>query len=242
MANQTKIHGTALVAGGGSGIGRGCALKLASMGYKVMLLGRTAAKLDATAAEITQAGGQAETFVADVRDWDRLVELGARLEEPGLDVLINSAGGQKPGPAAEFSREDWQKVIDLNLNGSFFLLRHLRKALAKKQGSAVTVVAAMWNRPAPFVAHSGAARAGIVNLTRTLALEWGGDRIRINAVAPGLVNTAALRPQYRAMVDRVPLGRIGEVDEIADAILFMAHNKYITGEVLTIDGGLILNV
>jgi citronellol/citronellal dehydrogenase len=228
----------AVVAGGGSGIGRGCASRLAATGYKVILLGRTREKLERTAAEIRAGGGAADVFVADVRDWDRLAELGASLAETGIDLLVNSAGGQTPRPSAELSREEWQTVVDINLSGSFFLFRNLHDALARRQGSVVTIVANMWQMPAPELAHSAAARAGVVNLTRTLAKEWAPERIRFNAVAPGLTDSGALAARFAAMVDRVPLGRIGTVDDVVDAVIFFANASYVTGEVLSVDGGI----
>ncbi len=227
----------AVVAGGGSGIGRGCALRLARMEYEVVLVGRTEAKLEAVAEEIEAAGGRASIFVADVRDWDRMAELAATVDG-GVDLVINSAGGQFAQPSAELSRDGWQAVVDNNLSGSFFLCRNLYRALCQRQGSAVMVVANLWQKPAPQLVHSAAARAGVVSMARTLALEWAGDGIRINAVAPGLTDTEALLDRYAALVDRVPLGRIGRVDEVVDAILFLALSRYITGEVLSIDGGL----
>jgi NAD(P)-dependent dehydrogenase (short-subunit alcohol dehydrogenase family) len=129
-------------------------------------------------------------------------------------------------------------VVDINLSGSFFLCRQLQPSLRKRRGAVVLIVANMWRRPAPNLAHSAAARAGVVNLMNTLALEWAADGIRLNAIAPGLTDTPALLPQYRALADKVPLKRIGTVDEVVDAILFMARSPYVTGEVLAIDGGL----
>jgi citronellol/citronellal dehydrogenase len=228
----------AVIAGGGSGIGRGCAKRLASMGHHVVLVGRDAAKIAATAAEITDAGGSAKAFQADVRDWDRLGELQSLVADTGIDLLINSAGGQFAAPSAELSRDGWQSVVDINLSGSFFLCRQLQSSLRKRRGAIVLIVANMWRRPAPHLAHSAAARAGVVNLMNTLALEWAPHGIRVNAVAPGLTDTPALLEQYRALADRVPLKRIGTVDEVVDAILFMGRTPYITGEVLSIDGGL----
>jgi citronellol/citronellal dehydrogenase len=228
----------AVVAGGGSGIGRGCALRLASMGYHVVLIGRDAAKIDTTAKEISDAGGSAMAFQADVRDWDRLGELQTLLGDKGIDLLINSAGGQFAKPSAELTRDGWQSVVDINLSGSFFLCRQLQPSLQKRRGAIVLIVANMWRKPAPNLAHSAAARAGVVNLMNTLALEWAPDGIRVNAVAPGLTDTPALLPQYRTLADKVPLKRIGTVDEVVDAILFMGRSPYITGEVLSIDGGL----
>jgi len=208
------------------------------MGYHVVLVGRTAAKLDETAEEINNTGGSATAFQADVRDWDRLGELQALVGDTGVDLLINSAGGQFAQPSAELSRDGWQSVVDINLSGSFFLCRQLLPSLRKRRGAIVLIVANMWRRPAPNLAHSAAARAGVVNLMNTLALEWAPAGIRVNAVAPGLTDTPALLEQYRALASVVPLKRIGTVDEVVDAILFMGRSPYITGEVLAIDGGL----
>jgi citronellol/citronellal dehydrogenase len=237
MGGDTERR-TAVIAGGGSGIGRGCALRLAGMGYHVVIVGRSAEKLEETTQRITDLGGRATAFQADVRDWERLGELQGLVGDQGIDLLINSAGGQFAKPSADLSRDGWQSVVDVNLSGSFFLCRQLLPSLRKRHGAIVLIVANMWRRPAPNLAHSAAARAGVVNLMNTLALEWAPDGIRVNAVAPGLTDTPALLPQYRLLADKVPLKRIGTVDEVVDAILFMGCSPYVTGEVLAIDGGL----
>jgi len=239
MANVASDK-LAVVAGAGSGIGQGCALRLADLGYRVVLVGRTEAKLAETEARIAEGGGRAEIFACDVRNWERLGELQALLADRGVDLLINCAGGQFYAKAMDISRNGWQAVIDTNLSGSFFICRQLYPALKLRGGSVVLVVANLWQRAAPGMAHSGAARAGVVNLARTLAIEWAPDRIRVNAVSPGVTDTPALRnyPHQEETTKRVPLGRMATVDEVADAILFMGLSQYITGEVLTIDGGL----
>lgn len=228
----------AVVAGGGSGIGRGCALKLAELGYELVLIGRNADRLNSVADRISSSGGSASGFAVDVRDWDRLEQLAAQFADRGIDLLVNSVGGQFAKPAADLSENGWRSVVETNLFGSFYLCRHLYQALRRRRGAIVTVVADIWRKPAPRLVHSAAARAGVVNMTRTLALEWAGDGIRVNAVSPGLTDTPALHESYHHLVDTVPLGRIGSVADMVDAIVFLAKAPYITGEVLAVDGGL----
>lgn len=236
MASSNLV---AVVAGAGSGIGRATALCLAARGYDVVLVGRTESKLKQVDSEISESGGRSQIFAADVSDWDRMAELAQFVGESGIDVLVNSAGGQFAQPSEELTEEGWRSILDKNLSGSFFLCRHLYQALRSRRGSAVMVVANMWERGAPNLVHSAAARAGVVNMTRTLALEWAADGIRLNAVAPGLTDTEALLEQYRtSLAARVPLGRIGKPEEVADTIIFLARSQYITGEVVSHDGGL----
>lgn len=228
---------TAVVAGAGSGIGRGCAIRFGELGYHVIAVGRDPEKLSRSIREIESRGGSAEAFAADVRDWARMQELGERTEDRGVDVLINSAGGQFVKPSAEISGNGWNAVIGTNLTGSFNLCRQLYPALVKRQASVVLIIAAIWRKPMPGVVHSAAARAGVVQMMRTLAVEWAKDGIRLNALSPGLTDTPSLRA-YDALPDNVPLGRVGTVEEVIEAAMFLGRSSYITGEVLHVDGGL----
>jgi citronellol/citronellal dehydrogenase len=230
---------TAVVAGGGSGIGLATARALAALGYRLTLVGRRAEVLAEAVAEITAAGGKASAFQGDVRDWDRMAELGALIEPDGLDLLVNSAGGQFKAPTEELTGNGWRAVVETNLTGAFHLARHLLPALKARKGGVVNVIADIWQRATPGMAHSAAARAGVVSLTRTLAVEWGTYGIRVNAVSPGLTDTPALKRVYLEMtLPYVPLGRVATAEEVAETILFLGRSTYITGEVLTIDGGL----
>jgi citronellol/citronellal dehydrogenase len=240
MTNIADAPKVAVIAGGGSGIGQACALELARQGWRLVLVGRDPAKLADTQEQVAAAGGEAQAFQGDVRDWDRMAALAEVVSDDGLDLLINSAGGQFMAPTAELTANGWRAVVDTNLTGAFHLSRHLYPALRRRKGAVVNVVANLWQRGAPGMAHSAAARAGVVNLTRSLAVEWAPDGIRVNAVSPGVTDNTGLRRYalHEEATARVPLGRMGTVQEMAEAILFMARSRYITGEVLTVDGGL----
>ena len=235
----------AVVTGGGGGIGGACARTLAREGFAVVLLGRTEASLQVVQEQIRATSGEASSFVADVRSWERIQELAGQLQERygGVDILVNSAGGQFHAAATEISPNGWSAVVETNLTGTFYTCKALHDLLAETRGSIVNDVANVWQRGAPQMAHSGAARAGVISLTRTLALEWAPERIRVNALSPGLTDTAGLRNEavdLDAKAARVPLKRWATPEEVAETAWFLAGptGSYITGAVLVVDGGL----
>jgi citronellol/citronellal dehydrogenase len=235
-----------IVTGGGSGIGRCTAHELAALGARVALVGRRMEKLEAVAREIAEAGGRAQCYVADIREEERVREtVRAVLSDFGrIDFLVNNAGGQFMAPLEAISAKGWDAVLRTNLSGGFLMAREVYLQSMKQQrgGAIVNMIAEMWNGM-PYMAHSGAARAGMLNLTETAALEWAP--VRVNAVAPGWIASSGLdryppemRELIRALPKRVPLGRIGTESEVSAAIVFLLSPAaaFISGSCLRIDG------
>ena len=237
-----------VVTGGGSGIGRCTAHELASLGATVVLVGRTRAKLEATADEIEADGGRCDIDDLDIRDETRVTEAIARVvdQHGRLDGLVNNAGGQFPSPLAAISARGFEAVVRTNLLGGFLMAREAySQRMCTAGGSVVNIVADMWNGM-PGMGHSGAARAGMVNLTRTAAVEWASSGVRVNAIAPGWIASSGLDSYdgpTRALINElpkaVPLKRMGTEAEVSAAICFLLSDaaSFITGATLQIDGG-----
>jgi len=237
----------AIVTGGGSGIGRCTAHELASLGARVALIGRDPEKLDAVRDEIAAAGGEAEAFVCDIREEDKVRQTVAAVlaRFSRIDHLVNNAGGQFFAPLAAISQKGFETVVRTNLTGGFLLARECyNQSMAERGGAIVNIVADMWNGM-PGMGHSGAARAGMVNFTETAALEWSGANVRVNAVAPGWIASsgldkypAAMRDHIRNLKDLSPMGRIGTESEVSAAIVFLLSEAaaFISGATLRVDG------
>ncbi|MSP93441.1 MAG: SDR family oxidoreductase [Myxococcales bacterium] len=236
------------VTGGGSGIGRAIAHELASLGAHVVLSGRRVDRLDKVAGEVRDDGGAASVVALDIRDD---VACGVAVqhivaEHGRLDGLVNNAGGQFASPAALIRPKGWRAVIDTNLNGTWFATHAaFSHWMAEHGGAIVNVVADMWNG-FPGMAHTGAARAAVVNLTQTLAVEWASSGVRVNAVAPGFIASEGLA-NYPVEVQEVaatmtrqnPASRLGTEEEVAAAVTWLLSPAaaYITGATLRVDGG-----
>jgi len=236
-----------IVTGGGSGIGRCTAHELASLGATVVLVGRNADKMRATAEEIASDGGRASQQVCDIRQEDavRSVVAAVLAEHGRIDGLVNNAGGQYMTPLEKISAKGWDAVIATNLTGGFLVARECYLQHMQAQGGAVVnIVADMWGSM-PGMGHSGAARAGMVSFTETAALEWAKSGVRVNAVAPGYIASSGMDhypaeagPMLRAMRDTVPAGRFGNEAETSAAIVFLLSPaaSFISGSVLRVDG------
>ena len=236
-----------VVTGGGSGIGRCTAHELASLGAQVVLLGRKAEKLQTVAAEIESDGGAATWHVCDIRQEDTVKSTVAAIvaQHGQIDGLVNNAGGQYMTPLESISAKGWEAVVNTNLTGGFLMARECYlQSMSKRGGAIVNIVADIWGSM-PGMGHSGAARAGMVSLTETAAVEWGGDGVRVNAVAPGYVASSGMdnypveaAPLIRAMAQTLPLGRFGTEAEVAAAIVYLLSPaaSFVSGTVLRVDG------
>jgi NAD(P)-dependent dehydrogenase (short-subunit alcohol dehydrogenase family) len=239
----------AIITGGGTGIGRAIAIELAELGADVVVASRDPQHLEPTAADIRALGRRALAIQTDIRIPAQIEALAEQtVAQLGkIDIQINNAGGQYPAPAADLSVEGWRSVIDLNLSGTFYCSQVMARQMMRADGGViVNIVANFGLRATPGLAHSAAARAGVINLTRTLALEWAKHNIRVNAVAPGVVMTEAalaemlIRPDAIETIERaIPLKRLGTPEDIAHVVTFLVSDAaaYITGETIAADGG-----
>ncbi|WP_207945248.1 SDR family oxidoreductase [Actinomadura rubrisoli] len=239
-----------VVTGGGTGIGAATALRLAELGASVTVLGRRRDPLEAVAAEVGRRGGDALACPADVRD-PAAVEEGveAALDRFGrIDGLVNNAAGNFVTPAERLSPNGWRAVVDIVLNGSWNCTSAVARRMidAGRPGSIVSVIATYAWTGHPGTVHSAAAKAGVVSMTRTLAVEWARYGIRLNCIAPGPTETegagSALwaAPEERERVlSSVPLRRFAGAPEIGDLTGFLLSDRagYVTGAILTADGG-----
>ncbi|WP_374286668.1 SDR family oxidoreductase [Pseudomonas fluvialis] len=238
---------TILVTGGGSGIGRCVAHELASLGAHVVLVGRKLEKLENTCAEIVEDGGSASFKVCDIREEEAVKAMVAQVlaERERIHHLVNNAGGQFPAPLISINQKGFETVVRTNLVGGFLVAREVfTQSMCKHGGSIVNMLADMWGGM-PGMGHSGAARAGMENFTKTAAYEWGHAGVRVNAVAPGWIASSgmdtypeSMKNMIRNLKDHVPLQRIGTESEVAAAIVFLLTPgaNFISGNTIRIDG------
>ncbi len=239
----------ALITGGGTGIGRAIGELLTEDGYDLAIASRSVEHLDQGARMLRARGARVLTVPTDIRDPAQVDRLMARVrDEYGrLDVLVNNAAGNFPVHAEDLSPNGWRAVVGIVLDGTFFCSRAAFPLLrGARDSSIINIVAAYAWLAGPGTVHSAAAKAGVLSLTRTLAVEWARHGIRVNAVSPGPVRTEGTDQQLwtsKELVQRiehgVPMERFGTPEEIAQAVRFLIgpHARYITGQVLPVDGG-----
>jgi len=239
----------ALVTGGGRGLGRMIATTLAQAGADVAITSRTAGSADAAAAEIASATGRrVQAFALDVTVPDDIPRTVADVEAAlgPIDILINNAGLNIRGPIQKLSEADWDAVVDTNLKGPFLVTRAVGPGMvARGWGRVVNLASILGVVSLPERTPYCSSKSGVIGLTRVLGLEWAGTGVTVNALCPGVfgteMNTALLADpaKHAEFVRRIPMGRLGDVDELAGAVLFLSSpaSSYVTGTSLFVDGG-----
>lgn len=236
----------ALISGAGRGIGKAIAYQLVRLGAKVAICGRNPERLAQTEAGLRALGADVLAVPLTIRDPDAVARLFdavyARFGK--LDTLVNNAGGQYPQAAIDFTVKGWNAVIDTNLNGTWYMMQTAAQRWrdTKTKGSIANIVAVVW-RGMPGIAHTCAARAGVIYLSKTVAIEWAPLGIRVNCVAPGIIATEGMEvypDQARRDFPKSNLmQRFGEVRDVADAVTYLSgpSGAFVTGEVMVVDGG-----
>lgn len=251
MFEPHLLHGqVAVITGGGTGIGLAIAKRLGSLGARIAIASRDSKNLEAGCAALREAGVDALAIQLDVRKPEQVDEMVERTVKHfgSLDLLVNNAAGNFICRAEELSPNGWNAVIGIVLNGTFYCSRAVGRYMIARQrgGSIVSILANYVWTGSPGTIHSAAAKAGVMSMTQTLAVEWAPHGIRVNAVAPGPIESPGAAKQLwntpeavERITGMVPLRRWGTPEEVADAVAFLAapQSGYITGEVLTIDGG-----
>jgi NAD(P)-dependent dehydrogenase (short-subunit alcohol dehydrogenase family) len=247
---QLFDHQVAVVTGGGTGLGLAIARRLGELGARIVIGSRNSSNLERGSAELRHAGLDPLCVQIDVRNHEQVDELVERtLKHFGrIDILVNNAAGNFVARAEDITPNGWNAVIGIVLNGSFYCSRAVgRHMIARGGGGSIVSVLAnyVWTGSAGTI-HSAAAKAGVMSMTQTLAAEWARHEIRVNAVAPGPIESPGAARQLwntpeavQRITDAVPLKRWGKPEDVANAVAFLAapQSSFITGEVLTVDGG-----
>jgi NAD(P)-dependent dehydrogenase (short-subunit alcohol dehydrogenase family) len=256
MFAQDLLNGqVAVITGGGTGIGLAIAKRLGSLGARIAIASRDSANLETGCAALRESGVDALAIQLDVRKPEQVDEMVERTVKHfgHLDILVNNAAGNFICRAEDLSPNGWNAVIGIVLNGTFYCSRAVGRYMIerKRGGSIVSILANYVWTGSPGTIHSAAAKAGVMSMTQTLAVEWAAHGIRVNAVAPGPIESAGAAKQLwstpeavERITNMVPLKRWGTPEEVADAVAFLSapQSGYITGEVLTIDGGARLGI
>ncbi len=243
----------AIVTGGGLGIGRSISLEFARAGADVVVASRKLEHLEAVAAEIKALGRRSFAMAVDVRQEDGVKELVERtVRDLGrLDVMVNNAGASFRAKPEEISPNGWNAVVGINLNGVFFGCKWAgRQMMSQGRGVIINISSIAGVYGSTMMPHYGAAKAAVINFTRTLGMAWGRQGIRVNCVAPGPIETEGYldvlhktnpdaKETYDAVANRVGMGRWGRVEEIAYPCVFLASDasSFMTGETIIVDGG-----
>ncbi|MBQ8409719.1 MAG: 3-oxoacyl-ACP reductase FabG [Clostridia bacterium] len=234
----------AIITGGSRGIGAAITYKLASLGANVAVIyaGNSEAAGNVCNRCKDEFGVEAKAYACDVSDFNTVKETVAKIKADfGVaHILVNNAGVTRDGLVAMMKEEDFDKVLDTNLKGAFNMIRHTTPLfLRAKEGCIINISSVSGLMGNAGQSNYSASKAGLIGLTKSVAKEYAGKGIRCNAIAPGFIKTDMTEAQSdNPLLAMIPLGRMGEVDEVADAVAYLVNAKYVTGEVLRVDGGI----
>lgn len=236
----------AIITGGGSGIGLSTAIALGELGAKVAICGRKKEKLEAAEQKLRALGVEVFADACDIREVEQIQSFadGVKARLGAATILVNNAGGQFPTTAETVTPRGWEAVVRNNLNGTFFMTQAvaLKHMIPARRGRIVNVIANV-ARGFPGMVHTGAARAGVENMTKTLAIEWAMHNIQVNAIAPGVIRTSGTDQYPPELIEasrkKTPMKRVGTAGEVAQLIVYLASEAawFVTGECWYIDGG-----
>lgn len=237
----------AVVTGAGTGIGKGIATAMAESGARVVLAGRTRTRLEDTADDIRNTGGEALIVEADISNREDREALVASVLDTWkqIDILVNNAGMNVRTPPEDYREEDWDKVVNTNLKGTFFLTQLVaRHMISRKYGKIIHIASLATITGIPNIPAYTAAKGGVGSLTHQLAIEWARHNINVNSICPGYIRTPLTRAVEESergtyILNRVPAGRWGEPEDIAGTAVFLASpaSDFLTGQLIVVDGG-----
>ena len=240
----------AVISGGGSGIGRAAAILFAHEGAEVAIVGRREDRLETTAAMVREAGGTCHPVKGDVAissDAKRAVKKAVR-SLGGVDILFNNAGVYRYASFEDTDEELWESVMDINLKGTYLMSRHILKDMKPGGGVIINNSSTLGMKPVPNTSAYSAAKAGVVSLTKSMALELAKDNIRVNCICPGVVDTPIHEEMHGTLTSEFleemakyhPLGTVGSPEDVAYMALFLASDEagWVTGAVIPVDGGI----
>jgi NAD(P)-dependent dehydrogenase (short-subunit alcohol dehydrogenase family) len=258
MSNDLSLFAltgkVAVITGAGRGIGREIALTFAKAGADVVAVARTAVEIEETAELVRKAGRKALAVPTDVSDFAQVTDLLKKIQAvfPKVDILVNNAGGNILAPVLETTLERWESIVKENLTSVFICTRIIGEVMVKqKSGNIINTSSMAGHSPMLWCAPYGAAKAGVINFTQVLAIEWAQYNIRVNAIAPGIIITPLSRrlsrvdsPYRLSQLKRIPMGRFGKPEDIPGTALYLASeaSAYMTGQTLSVDGGITSSV
>lgn len=255
LTNVDYDSEVAVITGAAGGLGAALASAFTKAGYRVFVTDRCAGALTDLTSTLRAAGAEIEGCAADlsIADQPRLVIEHAIEKFGRIDVLVNNAGISSAKPMWELTETDWDDVFDVNVKGLFFALQHAARQMFDKGGSIVNIASVAGRAGRPALLHYAASKAAVISITRSAALALARHKVRVNAIAPGMIDTGMLRELQSALHSNggpatpstalIPLGRIAQPEEIVQAVLFLAGSSasYITGQTLNVDGGIVMS-